>query len=83
MVYNISFDIAAVLVLAVLSIALATVHYTESRRSKLFRVYILTVMINAIMDIITCITISYSGYVSDWLNQVLNTLYQLSSALSV
>ena len=83
MLYNISFDIAAVLVLTVLSVALNTIQYTEGRRSQLFRFYIYCVMANGIMDIITAYTISFPTHIPDTLNLVLNALYQCSSAITV
>ncbi len=83
MTYNISFDVAAILLLGVLSIALNTVHYTATKRSAMFRRYVYWVMINAALDIVTAYTIDYGKMVPDTLNLVLNTLYQFSSVCTV
>ena len=83
MYYNISFDIAAILVLIVLAIGMNTVLYTDTRGHKLVRLYMYSVIICSVLDIITAYTICYGTMVPDQLNLVLNTLYQYSSAVCV
>nr|MCR4808112.1 hypothetical protein [Lachnospiraceae bacterium] len=83
MYYNISFDIAAILVLIVLAIGMNTVLYTDTRGHKLVRLYMYSVIICSVLDIITAYTICYGTMVPDPLNLVLNTLYQYSSAICV
>ena len=83
MEYNLSFDYAAAIILLILIVALSTVYYTDTDRTKLFRMYTICSLVNAILDIITAYTISYAEYVPDALNIVLNTLYQCSSIVSV
>ena len=83
MIYNISFDIAALLMISVLAVGLNTVLYTDSPASKSYRRYTYSIIVNALMDIITAYTISYSDRVNDTLNIILNTFYQYSSAFVV
>ena len=83
MYYNISFDIAAILVLIVLAVGMNTVLYTDTRGHKLVRLYMYSVIICSVIDVITAYTICYGYMISDTLNLVLNTLYQYSSAVCV
>ncbi len=83
MYYNISFDIAAILVLIVLAIVMNTVLYTDTRGHKLVRLYMYSVIACSVIDIITAYTICYGNMVSDPVNLILNSLYQYSSALCV
>jgi signal transduction histidine kinase/ActR/RegA family two-component response regulator len=83
MYYNISFDIAAILILLVLSVGMKTVLYTETRGHKLMRLYMYSVIVCSVIDIITAYTICYGYMIPDLLNLVLNTLYQYSSVFCV
>ena len=83
MQYNLSFDIAAILVLSVLAAGTKTVLYTETRGLVLMRRYIHSVLVCAVIDIITAYTISYGRSVPDLLNLILNTFYQYSSLFCV
>ncbi len=83
MYYNISFDIAAILVLAVLAVGMKTVLYTDTHGSRLVRRYVYSVIFMAVIDIITAYTICYGYLVPDLLNLILNTLYQYSAVLCV
>ena len=83
MKYNISFDIAAILVLMVLAVGMKTVLYTETPGNKLVRRYVYAVLACSVIDIITAYTISYGYMVPDRLNLILNSLYQYSSILCV
>ncbi len=83
MYYNISFDIAAVLVLIVIAVGMKTVLYTDTPGHKNVLRYVYAVMACAIFDIITAYTISYGYMVPDGLNMVLNTLFQYSSVLCI
>lgn len=83
MTYNISFDIATIVISGVLFVALKTVFYTESIRSSVFRKFIAMTLINSVLDILTAYTIAYSSAIPDVLNLLLNTLYQFSSAFTV
>ncbi|MCR5357552.1 MAG: response regulator [Lachnospiraceae bacterium] len=83
MYYNISFDIAAILVLLVIAVGMKTVLYTETRGHKLVRMYVYSVIACALIDIITAYTICYGYMVPDPVNLILNTLYQYSSVLCV
>ncbi len=83
MYYNISYDIAAILVLLVIAVGMNTVLYTETSGHKLVRRYVYAVMACAVIDIITAYTISYGYLVPDSLNMILNSLYQYSSAFCV
>lgn len=83
MYYNISFDIAAILVLIVIAVGMKTVLYTDTKGHKLVRYYVYSVIACAIIDIITAYTICYGYMIPDLLNVVLNSLYQYSAILCV
>ena len=83
MYYNISFDIAAILVLIVITVVMNTVLYTDTPGHKLVRRYAYAVIACAVIDIITAYTICYGQHVPDLLNHILNNLYQYSSLLCV
>ena len=83
MYYNISFDIAAILILVVLAVGMNTVLYTETRGHKLVRIYMYSVIVCAVIDVITAYTICYGYMVPDFLNLILNSLYQYSALFSV
>ena len=83
MTYNISFDIAAILLLIVLAVGMKTVLYTDTRGHKLVRRYMYSVIACAIIDVITAYTICYGSMVPDPVNLILNSLYQYSSIFCV
>lgn len=83
MYYNISFDIAAILVLIVLAVGMNTVLYTDTRGHKSVRLYMYSVIVCSVIDVVTAYTICYGYMIPDTLNLVLNTLYQYSSAVCV
>ena len=83
MTYNISFDIAAILVLIVIAVGMKTVLYTDTRGHKLVRRYVYSVIVCAVIDVITAYTICYGTLVPDPLNLILNSLYQYSSVFCV
>ncbi len=83
MYYNISFDIAAILVLIVLAVGMNTVLYTDTTGHRLVRRYMYSVIFCAVMDVITAYTICYGYLIPDTLNLILNSIYQYSSALCV
>ncbi|MCR5508467.1 MAG: response regulator, partial [Lachnospiraceae bacterium] len=83
MYYNISFDIAAILVLIVIAGGMKTVLYTETSGHRLMRIYTYSVIVYAVIDIITAYTICYGYMVPDPVNMVLNSLYQYASVFCV
>ncbi len=83
MYYNISFDIAAILMLTVIAVGMKTVLYTDTQGHKHVRMYVYSVIACAVIDIITAYTICYGYLVPDSLNLILNTLYQYASVLCV
>ncbi len=83
MYYNISFDIAAILVLIVIAVGMNTVLYTDTSGHKLVRRYVYAVIVFAVIDIITAYTICYGDSVPDPVNLILNTIYQYSSTVCV
>ncbi len=83
MYYNISFDIAAILVLIVLAIGMKTVLYTDTRGHKLVRTYMYSVIAFAAIDVVSAYTICYGELVPDFLNLILNSLYHYASIFSV
>ncbi|MBR6451854.1 MAG: hypothetical protein IKS87_04045, partial [Lachnospiraceae bacterium] len=83
MYYNISFDIAAILVLAVIAVGMNTVLYTDTPGHKLVRRYVYAVIACAIIDVITAYTICYGTMIPDPINLILNTIYQYSAVFCV
>ena len=83
MYYNISYDIAAILILAVIAVGMKTVLYTDTQGHRLVCIYVYSVIACAIIDIITAYTICYGYMVPDILNLILNTIYQYASVLCV
>ena len=83
MYYNISFDIAAILVLAVIAVGMNTVLYTDTPGHKLVRRYVYAVIACAIIDVITAYTICYGTMIPDSINLILNTIYQYSAVFCV
>ena len=83
MYYNISYDIAAILILTVLAVGMKTVLYTDTRGNGLVRRYVYSVIICAVIDVITAYTICYGYMVPDPINLILNTLYQYSAIFCV
>ncbi len=83
MYYNISFDIAAILVLIVIAVGMKTVLYTDTRGHKLVSRYVYSVIVCAVTDVITAYTICYGEMVPDPLNLILNTIYQYSAVFCV
>ncbi|MCR5590138.1 MAG: response regulator [Lachnospiraceae bacterium] len=83
MYYNISFDIAAILLLVVLAVGMRTVLYTDTPGHKLMRSYVHAVIVVAVTDIVTAYTICYGYLIPDFLNLILNTIYQYSSIVCV
>ncbi|MBO4901557.1 MAG: response regulator [Lachnospiraceae bacterium] len=83
MYYNISFDIAAILLLIVIAVGMKTVLYTDTPGHKLVRRYVYVVIGYAVIDMITAYTISYAEMVPDPLNLILNSLYQYSAVFTV
>ena len=79
MLYNVSYDIAAVLITAILYVVLRTTYYTKGAKATAFRKYVLAVLCVSALDLITAYTISYGVYVNDFLNVILNSMFQLSS----
>ncbi len=83
MYYNISFDIAAILVLIVIVCGMNTVLYTDTSGHKYVRRYVYSVIVFSVFDITTAYTISYGELVPDLLNLSLNSLFQYSSIMCV
>ena len=83
MYYNVSFDIAAILILIVIAVGMKTVLYTDTPGHKLVCRYVYAVTVCAVIDVITAYTICYGNLVPDPLNLILNTLYQYSSVFCV
>ena len=83
MYYNISFDVAAILVLIVIAIGMNTVLYTDTSGHKLVRRYVYSVIIAAVIYSSTAYTICYGSMVPDLLNIILNSLYQYASVFCV
>ncbi len=81
--YNVSFDIASIIISFVIYITLRRSYYVEGIKQNAFRKYVLFVFLASVTDTITAYTITYGAYVPDFLNVVLNTIFQICSAMAI
>lgn len=81
LLYNISYEIAGVVLLLVLAVMLRTQYIVQSKSNKMFRQFIYLMIFAVSLDIFTAITISYAAAIPVWLNVIANTLYLLISVV--
>ncbi|MCQ2592383.1 MAG: response regulator [Treponema sp.] len=81
MIYNISFDIAG-LIISCLIIAVHNFFYTTKNKTNLkFRIFAFWIIFSGLMDIITAYTISYPENFPVVLNYLLNTAYFIGAVM--
>ncbi len=83
MLYNITLDIAGIVLLAILLGALNAGTYLKSERTKAFQAFIVYSILAGILDVITAYTISFSTRVPDLANLILNIIYFALNVLQV
>ncbi len=81
MLYNISFDIAGLILIGALIFIHISTYRIRSKQNKAFRLFLFASLFSGVMDMLTAWTISYSYLVPDMLNMGLNILYQISAIL--
>jgi len=77
--YNISFDIAGLIITFLLYLILKNQYVSSSKTNLLFRHFVIISFISGLLDLITAITIENAASVSPILNLILNTLYIYSA----
>lgn len=80
LVYNIYLEVAGCFFLAVLLIYSWLTVEGKNRSNREFKVLVMILLTNEILDIATAITISYGAVISPGFNMVLNTIYFLFTA---
>lgn len=85
MVFNIDFEIAAVIVLAFFYVYFRIQYDSNSFRATniYFRYMIVSTIFAAVMDCVTAVMISYANSIPLWLNYAANSLYFMLAATSV
>ena len=79
LLYNVSFDIAAIIITVLTVIILLTQYTNNTRANKMYRVFTFVLLTAEILDFVTAITISYASVVPIWLNLLLNSLFFLAN----
>ena len=79
--YNVDFNIAAVIFSAFYYLFLRISYTTNSESSKIFRRLIIALFAASLFDTITAFTITYADHVPLWLNYLLNAIYYAVSPL--
>jgi len=75
LVYNIHYEISAVVFLSILLVFLRLQHTAQARSTKKFRRLIVMVLLADIFDILTAVMISYAKLIPPVVNQLVNTVY--------
>lgn len=75
MSYNISFDIAGIIITFFIFLILKTLYVSKSETNFLFRHFVITSLISGILDIISAKTIEHAATIPGFLNLILNSLY--------
>lgn len=81
MVYNISFEVAAIAFVLVFNVFLRVQYNTNSLKNKLFIKLASLLLVCLTFDVVTAITISYHTFVPIWLNKILNFMYFFSDLI--
>lgn len=82
-IYNISYEIAGLIILGIIIFVLYTIYDIKTRTNKRFKYMVFTVFAAELLDTITAITISFATVVPIWLNYLLNGLYMVSCAATM
>ncbi|MCM1160449.1 MAG: response regulator [Roseburia sp.] len=75
LLYNVNFEVAAAIYMAILYIFLKIQYEGHSKGYREFQKLMLLILLADIMDVITAFTISYAMLVPIWLNMLINTVY--------
>lgn len=79
LVYNIDFELAGLIFAFILYIHFCLYYSDQSEVNKKFKVFMVSLILAELLDIITAVTISYGSVIPVTLNVVANTLYFTSS----
>lgn len=75
MLYNIDFDIVALILMVLVFILMRLNFVQETVQSKGFRGLLLMIVTVTVFDLVTAVTISYAKDIPLWLNVILNSIY--------
>lgn len=75
LLYNIDFELAGVLFVCVIYIALRIYYSEQSEVNRKFKTVVKCIMAAETMDIVTAVTISYGSVIPPQLNLLINTVY--------
>lgn len=75
LLYNIDFELAGVLFVCVIYIALRIYYSEQSEVNRKFKTVVKCIMAAETMDIVTAVTISYGRVIPPQLNLLINTVY--------
>lgn len=73
--YNVSYDVAAIIIIIVLNIIHLTLYTMKDKGNYYYQVFLVLLFFNAVLDLITAYTFQGVIPVSDALNHLLNTAY--------
>ncbi len=82
LLYNISFDIAGLILTGAVMLIHLTTYRFHSRNNNVFRIFLLWSLFNGGTSILTSYTISYSSGIPDSLNMFLNVMYQIGALMT-
>ncbi len=82
MLYNVDYDIAALIFMIVYYAFIKLQFQTDKLSNRVFCRLIFVVIISVIMDILSAVTISYGAYIPLWLNYFVNVFYYLTVPLA-
>ena len=75
LLYNIDFEVAAILFLIVINIFIRIKYVAENEVNRVFRKLALYILIACVLDVMTAITISYGRVIPPVVNLLFNTVY--------
>lgn len=82
LIYNIDFELAAIVILMVAIAVTHTQSLTESESNRRFIFFTYATLAAAVMDTVTAISISWAANIPNWLNMMLNTAYFACAVLA-
>ena len=75
LLYNIDFEVAAILFLIVINIFIRIKYVAENEVNRVFRKLALYILIACVLDVTTAVTISYGSMIPPIVNLLFNTVY--------
>lgn len=81
MQYNVNFEICTLIFVFVLMICFFSKTQLDGKQSRTYRIYLLIVFFDLLLDILSCFTIEYYKSVPLFWNMVVNTLFLMMQAL--